>query len=114
MWPRSCWKTAGGRSCGATACRLHAARVRDQRARCQPCDSLRQRMDRHAVALPAGHRFPRVELTYGEVGQPLGFWSRLATEFPQVNVPVMDRRWNVWLPPGIFPGLDRQPRGGLG
>ncbi|MHB8952804.1 MAG: hypothetical protein ACYC4U_07465 [Pirellulaceae bacterium] len=57
----------------------------------------------HAVTLPEGQRFPRVELTYETAGPPLGIWSRLAIEFPQVNVPVLDRRWRLWLPPGYLP-----------
>lgn len=60
----------------------------------------------YSVTLPAGCRFPRVALTYGEFGRRPGIWGRLATEFPQVNVPVMERRWLVWLPPGYRPAWD--------
>ena len=33
--------------------------------------------------------------------QPLGIWSRLAIEFPQLNVPVLDRRWSCVAASGI-------------
>ncbi len=55
------------------------------------------------VPLPVGNRFPRVELTYREEGPPLRCWRRLAVQMPDVNVPVLDRRWSVWLPPSYRP-----------
>ncbi len=63
----------------------------------------------YTVTLPAGLRFPRVRVTYTAPRKRLGVFSRLVTQFPEVDIPVLDRRWTVWLPPGYQPVVG-QPR----
>ncbi len=36
----------------------------------------------------------------------------MAIEFPQLNVPVLDRRWSVWLPPGYLPSTGNRDLSG--
>jgi len=57
----------------------------------------------HTIALPNGQRFPRVEVAYGESQSALGVRHRLATEFPNVDIPLLQRSWRVWLPPDYRP-----------
>ncbi len=52
------------------------------------------------VPLPEGSRFPHVEVTYTSSGEGLGIWGSASIEFPELSVPVLSRRWTVWLPPG--------------
>ncbi|MCU0958704.1 MAG: hypothetical protein MUF48_01245 [Pirellulaceae bacterium] len=57
----------------------------------------------YLVTLPAGQRFPRVEIRYACPGRPLGIWSEVSVELPRVDIPVLDRRVSLWLPPGYRP-----------
>ncbi len=62
----------------------------------------------YVVTLPSGVRFPRVRVTYTSPKKHLGIFNRIVTQFPEVNIPVLDRRWSVWLPPGYQPRVGNQ------
>lgn len=61
----------------------------------------------YTVALPAGKRFPRLRISFAGDRGGLGQSNHLVADFPQVKLPVLDRRWSVWLPPGYEPPVGR-------
>jgi len=58
------------------------------------------------VSLPASQRFPHVELRYSSQSQKLASRGALAPVIPEVDIPIVDGEWRVWLPPG-FASADR-------
>ena len=55
------------------------------------------------VTLPPGQRHSIVRLRYSSSGQPLGLfpWGECIAWMPQLELPVLDRRWKVSLEPGL-------------
>ena len=53
------------------------------------------------IELPAERWFPVVEIHATTPGQSLGTWSEIVPlGLEPIGVPVLDRDWQVWLPPG--------------
>jgi hypothetical protein len=55
------------------------------------------------VPLPKGRRTVVLHLRYSTTDQALGWWpiGRFVTPIPQLQVPVLSRRWSVHFPPGF-------------
>jgi len=53
-----------------------------------------------AIDLPPGERFPVASICFATTGRPLGVVESLTPPLPEVDVPVLECRWTVWLPPG--------------
>jgi hypothetical protein len=61
-----------------------------------------------AIPLPPGRKFPVVSLQLATAGASLGVVDSLEPVLPQLDVPVLQCHWTVWLPPGYqsaVPGL---------
>lgn len=60
------------------------------------------------VSLPAGVRFPRVEIEYLHRRQRVGLWRTFSPQPPEIDAPVLSRHWTVRLPPSLAlaPPLD--------
>ena len=56
-----------------------------------------------SVELPADRKFPRVTVEWTAGGPRLGVAGRLTARLPEPNLPVLSRRWTVYLPPGYEP-----------
>jgi len=52
------------------------------------------------VDLPPGRRFPVVSICLATVGAPLGVVDAVVPPLPETDVPMLNRHWTVWLPPG--------------
>ena len=52
------------------------------------------------VDLPVERRFVTIVVSYATAGAPLSAAGRVALALPRCDVPIMDRRWTVRLPPG--------------
>lgn len=52
------------------------------------------------VDLPPGRRFPVVSICLATAGPPLGVVDAVVPPLPETDVPVLNRDWTVWLPPG--------------
>ncbi len=67
------------------------------------------------VGLPAGRRFPVVAVQFDTTGGRLRALGSLTPPWADADVPILARRWTVWLPPGFeSPETDlrwQQPRG---
>jgi YD repeat-containing protein len=57
----------------------------------------------YQVSLPAGTRYPRVTVAYQAPKRAGWLRSQVDAHLPQVGIPVLDRRWTVWLAPGWQP-----------
>nr|MCU0872732.1 hypothetical protein [Pirellulaceae bacterium] len=53
-----------------------------------------------AVALPRGDRYPAIVVRYTTRFLPRGPWAEVDAPWPDLGMPVLERRWLVWLPPG--------------
>jgi hypothetical protein len=53
------------------------------------------------IRLPRGDRYPTVVLRYTTSGNPLGLSARLDAAWPKVELPCLERKWSVWLPPSF-------------
>lgn len=58
-----------------------------------------------AVPLPAGRKFPVVVVDLETAGSPLGVFRSLEPVLPEIDVPVLQTHWTVWLPPGYEPAI---------
>ena len=63
---------------------------------------------RRLIRLPRGDRFPTVLLRYTTPGRPLGLSARLEAAWPQVELPCLERKWSVWLPPSFAAASDHR------
>ncbi len=52
------------------------------------------------VPLPPGVRYPEITITFETEATGLSHFNRAEPVFPQADVPILSRRWDVWLPPG--------------
>ena len=52
-----------------------------------------------AVTLPEGRRYPVVAIQFETTGQALQWTESVAATWPMADVPLLARRWTVWLPP---------------
>ena len=59
-----------------------------------------------SVALPAERKFPVVSLLLSVKGRPLGLRDSVTPVAAELDIPILDRSWTAWLPPGYEP-LDR-------
>jgi hypothetical protein len=53
-----------------------------------------------AVNLPRGDRYPAIAVRYTTRFPRRGPWAEVDAPWPDLGVPVLERRWVVWLPPG--------------
>lgn len=53
------------------------------------------------VPLPPLRRFPQVEIEFSDQGRPLGARTEVAAHWPRPAAHVLQRQWEVWLPPGF-------------
>ncbi len=53
------------------------------------------------VPLPPRERFPLVQVDYSTREAPLRDFTSHAVEWPLIDVPCLNRLWDIWLPPGI-------------
>ncbi|MBM4091889.1 MAG: hypothetical protein FJ276_21035, partial [Planctomycetes bacterium] len=58
---------------------------------------------RYGVALPDEQRYVCLRITYLVSGKKFALTGDVAARFPEVDFPVLDAHWTVWLPPGIQP-----------
>lgn len=65
--------------------------------------------DRLAVSLPAERKFPVVSVLLAVSGRSLGVANWLEPVLPQLDVPVLQSRWTVWLPPGYQSAVCESP-----
>ncbi|MFW6169685.1 MAG: hypothetical protein ACODAD_04280 [Planctomycetota bacterium] len=72
---------------------------------------------RYTVALPAKVRFPRVTVVYSSPQRECRLLGRIAARVPEVDIPVLDQQWTLWLERGVRPvsqtavGVDGLNRG---
>ncbi|MGQ9576098.1 MAG: hypothetical protein ACUVUC_12345 [Thermoguttaceae bacterium] len=52
------------------------------------------------VPLPAGRRYPVLSIDFLTEGPPLGIVGWLEPLLPLPEIPMLERTWTVWLPPG--------------
>ncbi|MFO7906122.1 MAG: hypothetical protein R6U98_25920 [Pirellulaceae bacterium] len=77
----------------------------------------RESSRRYTVALPENARFPRVTLVYSPPPRECPFLRRIAVHVPEVDIPLLDEQWTLWLEPGVRPishtagGVSRFDRG---
>ncbi len=50
--------------------------------------------------LPTDNRYPVLTVSYGTKGHRLRTIDRIGAPVPEIDVPVLDRQWIVWIPPG--------------
>ena len=72
--------------------------VNEKQASCPPVGNEAGRA--LAIDLPPGERFPVVSICFATAGRPLGVVDSIVPPLPEIDVPVLERRWTVWLPPG--------------
>jgi hypothetical protein len=87
---------------------VHGAWVDGLRAAWRPVGEKTGRV--LAVELTSASRFPVVSIHFVSVAPPLGVVGSVAPRWPRVDVPVMTRRWTVWLPPA-YEGCSPRRRG---
>lgn len=58
---------------------------------------------RYTVALPRSRRFIRVTIDYSSPKLESPLISRVPAYIPDVDIPVLDRQWTLWLAPGLQP-----------
>jgi hypothetical protein len=59
-----------------------------------------------AISLPALQRYPTILVTYSKQRSALGLAARIAAPYPRLEIPVLEHRWRVTMPPGYRPHLD--------
>ncbi len=63
----------------------------------------------YTIPLQAQKRFARVEVVYQAKGPAPGIVAHLQPAFPVTKIPVLNRRWTVWIPSG-FQTMRGDPR----
>ena len=53
----------------------------------------------YTIPLPVNARFPHVNVAYKSPPEDYGIIGQINAPFPEVEIPVLARRWTVWLPP---------------
>ena len=61
-----------------------------------------------SVALPTEQKFPVVSLLLALKGNPLGLRDWVTPVVLELDVPVLNRSWTAWLPPGYQPLVPRK------